>query len=366
MIPLFKVFMPESVIEPLKITLLSGYIGQGPKVDEFEKMLGEWIGNPLVLTLNSCTSALQLALRLANVGYGDEVLTTAMTCMATNVPILAMGAKPKWVDINPYTGNIDSGDIKRKISPKTKAIMVVHWGGYPCDLDEINAIAKQYGIPVIEDAAHAFGAIYRGKKIGNHSDFICFSFQAIKHITTVDGGALVCKREEDYKRGKLLRWYGIDREGARKDMRCEEDVKEFGYKFHMNDVTATIGLEQMKYIDKILETYRFNAKYYDEHLYNIPGIEPLRYKKDSLSAYWLYTILVDNKPEFMEKMNAVGIQVSSVHARNDKHSLFKDIQIELPMVTEFWRRMVSIPVGWWVTEEDRERIVKEVRKNVAK
>jgi dTDP-4-amino-4,6-dideoxygalactose transaminase len=366
MIPLFKVFMPETVLEPLKKTLFSGFIGQGPKVDEFEKVLGEWIGNPLVLTLNSGTSALQLALRLANVGYGDEVLTSPMTCMATNVPILAMGAKPVWVDIDPYTGNIDPEDIKRKISPKTKAIMVVHWGGYPCDLDEINLIAKQYEIPVIEDAAHAFGAIYHGKKIGNHSDFICFSFQAIKHITTVDGGALVCKRKEDYRRGKLLRWYGIDREGPRKDMRCEEDVKEFGYKFHMNDVTATIGIEQMKYIDKILETYRSNARYYDEHLYTVPCVEPLRYKKDRLSAYWLYTILVDNKPEFIEKMNSAGIQVSSVHARNDKHSLFKDIQTELPGVTEFWRRMVSIPVGWWVTEEDRERIVQEVHKNVAK
>ena len=148
-IPLFKVFIPESVIEPLCKVLLSGYIGEGPRVEEFERQLGPWFANDNVLTVNSGTSALQLALRLANVGYGDEVVSTPMTCSATNEPILAMGAKIIWADIDAWTGNIDPKDVARKITPKTKAIMCVHWGGYPCDLDELNAIAAEHGIKLI-------------------------------------------------------------------------------------------------------------------------------------------------------------------------------------------------------------------------
>lgn len=354
--------MPESVLEPLKKTLLSGYIGQGSKVDEFESVLTRWIGCSYSLTINSCTSGIQLALRLANVGIGDEVLSTPMTCTATNVPILAMGAKIVWVDIDPKTGNMDPNDIERKITKKTKAIIMVHWGGAPCDVEEIHAIAHRHGLKVIEDAAHAFGSVYREKKIGNHSDFVCFSFQAIKHLTTVDGGLLVCKSEKDYKRGKLLRWYGINREGSRKDFRCEEDVLEYGYKFHMNDVCATIGLEQMKYVDENVSKHRENAKFYDLELKSSKNVSLCESKTDRLSAYWLYTILIREKQKFMEFMNHQGIQVSSVHARNDTHTMFKEFRTDLPNVTKFTNQMVCIPVGWWVSPQDRETIVRLIRE----
>ena len=219
-IPLFAVHVPKDVDAPLLEVLHSGYIGQGKKVDEFEKILGDYIGNKNVLTLNSATSGLHLALRLSNVGYGDEVISTAMTCTATNMPIIANGAKIVWADIDSQTGLIDPLDIERKITNKTKAIIIVDWGGTPCDLDAIMAIGKKYKVKVIEDCAHSFGAKYKGRKIGTICDFSVFSFQAIKHITTVDGGALFCLNTDDYKRGKLLRWYGIDREGERKDFRC--------------------------------------------------------------------------------------------------------------------------------------------------
>jgi dTDP-4-amino-4,6-dideoxygalactose transaminase len=159
-IPLFKVHMPPSVLEPLNATLMSGYIGQGPKVDEFESALAPWFGNDNVLSVNAGTSALHLALRLADVGAGDDVVTTPMTCSATNEPILERGARVVWADINPLTGNIDPLDVERKITSSTKAIMAVHWGGYPCDFDELNRIARKYNVALIEDAAHAFGATY--------------------------------------------------------------------------------------------------------------------------------------------------------------------------------------------------------------
>jgi len=359
-IPLFKVFMPESVLKPLNQVLLGGYIGEGPKVEEFELLLAPWFGSKNVLTVNNGTAALQLALRLANVGFGDEVISTAMTCSATNEPILALGAKIVWADINPWTADIDPEDVAKKITPKTKAIMCVHWGGYPCDLDELKKIADENRIKLIEDACHAFGSVYRNKPVGSHSDFACFSFQAIKHMTTIDGGALVCKSEDDCRRGRLLRWYGIDRKSKRKDLRCEEDIAEFGYKFHMNDVTAAIGIEQLKYVAKTLEKHRTNAAMYDQALKGLKNAAPLKYQKDRLSSYWLYTIRVKNRQLFTEHMKQAGITVSQVHARNDNHSMFRDSKTSLSGVDEFTSEQVSIPVGWWLTKEDISNIINAI------
>jgi perosamine synthetase len=359
-IPLFRVFMPESILEPLNACLMSGYIGEGPRVAEFEKQLSGWFGNDNVLTLNNGTSALQLALRLANVSYGDEVISTAMTCSATNEPILALGAKIVWADINPWTANIDPEDVEKKITSKTKAILCVHWGGYPCELEELNSIAARHGIKLIEDACHAFGATYHNKPIGSLSDFSCFSFQAIKHMTTVDGGALTCKLASDNDRGRLLRWYGIDRNAKLQDLRCEADIAEYGYKFHMNDVTATIGIEQLKYVAETLKKHRANAARYDEAFENLELVKPMKYKKDRLSSYWLYTIRVKNRQKFMEHMKEAGIVVSKVHARNDTHSMFREFKTALPGVDEFNLEQLSIPVGWWLEESHIKHIIDTV------
>ena len=355
-IQLFKVFMPDTVMEPLREVLLSGYIGEGPKVKEFERQLAPWFNNKNVLCVNSGTSAIQLALRLSNVGPGDEVISTPMTCSATNMPILALGARIVWADINPWTGNIDPEDVKKKVTSKTKAIMCVHWGGYPCDLDELYSIATQNGIRLIEDACHAFGSTYRGKKIGAHGDFVCFSFQAIKGITTVDGGVLCCRFGSDYERGKLLRWYGIDREAKCKDLRCEADIKEWGYKFHMNDVAATIGIDQLKYVAHNISMTRNHAIKYDTALPE----QILKYETDRLSSYWLYTIRVKDRDGFIDRMKEQHISVSKVHARNDHHGCFADSRAHLPGVDEFCAEQVSIPVGWWLISAEIEKVIERI------
>ncbi len=342
MIPLFKVHMPETVTEPLKEVLFSGYIGEGEKVSQFEHALYPWFDNNNVLTTNNGTAAIQLALRLSGVGPGTEVISTPMTCTATNQPILALGAKVVWAHIDPWTGNIDPLSVKRNITPKTRAIMCVDWGGYPCDFDELNYLAKKHNVKLIEDACHAFGSEYHKKMTGCHCDFSCFSFQAIKHITTVDGGVLTCRDNDDYRRGKLLRWYGIDRTTKNRALRCEDDIKEYGYKFHMNDVAAVIGLEQLKYVGGIIERTRENARIYEE----IPGA--LKYKIDRVSSYWLYTIRVQNRSEFVGYMANKGIAVSQVHLRNDGHTLFKDSKVDLPGVDEFSSENICIPVSWWI------------------
>ena len=352
MIPLFAVHMPDAVDEPLLKVLHSGYIGQGAKVEEFEAHLAAYLGNPNVLTLNSGTSALELALHLAGVGPGTEVISTPMTCTATNTPILSRGGKIVWADVDPNTGLIDFADVRRKLTSHTAAVMAVDWGGTSCDYATPDVLG-QYAYPVIRDAAHAFGApVPAGPR------FHCYSFQAIKHITTVDGGALVTASDTDYKRGKLLRWYGIDREGSRKDMRCEEDILEAGWKWHMNDVAATIGLVQLDYIDRIVNQHRDNAHFYDESL--APFFKSaVPEAKRSDSAYWLYTILLPagRTDAFIDYMLHEGVQVSRVHAAHHTHTAFRESYQPLPGVEEFASRQCSIPVHWKLTRFERERIV---------
>jgi len=388
-IDLFKVFMAETAAEEVGKVLNSGYIGQGPKVDEFEKQLKQHFNHDYVTTVNAGTSALHLALHLlkkpnkenVNVtgvgGYqsfwpgleeGDEVLATPMTCTASNWPILANGLKIKWVDIDPETLNMDLDDLERKITPKTKVIMLVHWGGYPNDLDRIKEIQEKsyrlYGFKpaVIEDGAHSFGSKYKGKPIGTHGNLTMYSLQAIKHITSIDGGLLMSPHSELNKRARLIRWYGIDRDGDRKDFRCEADIEEWGFKFHMNDVCATVGIENLKHFDTIVNRHKENAKFYDEQLKDIDGVTLLKREEGHDSAFWIYSILVENRDGFYKHMHENGIAVSQVHERNDKHTCVREFVSNLPNLERTISKVVSIPVGWWVSDEDREYIVDCIKK----
>lgn len=382
-IPLFKVFMsPDAKIEVGKV-LDSGYIGQGPKVEEFELNLKNYLNVDKLITLNSGTSGLHLALHLLKNEYnqnsdahkkwpgiqmGDEVLATPMTCTATNWPILANNFNIKWVDIDPKTLNMDLDDLERKLSPKTKVIMAVHWGGYPLDLDRLKKIQDKayslYGFKpaIIEDGAHSFGSEYKGKRLGNHGNIVMYSLQAIKHITAVDGGVLVLPHQELYNRSKLLRWYGIDRDSNRKDFRCEADVVEWGFKFHMNDVCATVGIENLKFADSIITKHQQNAKFYDEELASASGVTLLERNPDHKSAFWIYSMLVENRDGFYKWMKECNIVVSQVHERNDKHTCASNYKSALPSLEKTIGNIVSIPVGWWVSAEQREYIADCIKK----
>ena len=375
-IQLFKVHMAPTAAEEVAKVLNSGYIGQGPKVDEFEDQLKDYFDHDFVQTVNSGTSALHMALHLLKkpnnkwpgIQEGDEVLATALTCTASNFPILANGLKIKWVDIDPTTLNIDLDDLARKITPKTKAIILVHWGGYPNDLDKIKQIQEQaeelYGFKpaVIEDGAHSFGSKYKGKNIGTHGNLTMYSLQAIKHITSIDGGLLLSPHQELHRRGKLIRWYGIDRDSNRKDFRCEADIEEWGFKFHMNDVCATVGMENLKHAAELIKKHQANAAYYDKHLKDIKGVTLLDRHKGHESAFWIYTMLVDNREGFYKWMKECNIVVSQVHERNDKHTAVKEFKSNLPTLDKTIGKIVSIPLGWWVTKEQREYIVDCIKK----
>ena len=330
--------MEKGVSRALKEVLYSGFIGQGEKVEEFERALIPWVGRKTILALNSCTSALQLALRLSDVKAMDEVISTPVTCTATNTPILATGAKIVWADVDPWTGNIDPESVRKKITKKTKAVICVHWGGTPCDLSALGKMCQDHGLKLIEDAAHALGAGSLGEPVGSHGDFVCFSFQAIKPLTTGDGGLLSCKSAKDYERGKLLRWYGIKRPADLK-----QDIPEWGYKFHMNDLAATIGLENLKGLALDLRTRRENAHFFSGS-YN-PN-----------SAYWFFPVIVKPKTRFMREMQQKGVSCSSVHERNDHYSMFKPFRVSLPGVDAFCASQVNLPIGPWLTSQDKTTI----------
>lgn len=364
-IPLFKVHIPSETIDSLKTTLYSGYITSGPKVIEFEERLGNFLGTRQLLCVSSCTHAIELALRAMDFGPGDEIISSPLTCIATNMPMMVFGARIRWADVLPDTGNIDPASIEPLITPRTKAIIYVHWAGNPGNIDAINAVAARHSLKVIEDAAHAFGAEYKGKKVGLHSDFVVFSFQAIKHLTTGDGGLIVCKDPIDFAHMKSLRWFGLDRERfkGRDELRWTLDIPEWGYKFNMNDIDATIGLCQMPYIENILKTCRRNGTFYDRELQGIPGVQVLRQEEGAHSAYWLYTVLVDQREEFVEFMKQRGVATNIVHTRNDLYACFKDFKEDrsLPGLDVFEKRYISIPCGWWVTEEDARFIVDAMK-----
>jgi perosamine synthetase len=360
-IPLFKVLMNPKVIKPLKETLFSGWIGQGPKVDEFERKLSILMENENCLTVSSGTAGLSLSLRLAGVQPGDDVISTPWTCNATTQAILLSGANVVWADIGQDL-NISPQSIKESITSKTKAIMVVHIGGYPCDMEEIYKISKEYNIPVIEDSAQAFGSIYKDTMIGEckYSDFCVLSFQAIKHLTSVDGGCIFTKNKEDYIKGKILRWFGIDRT-TNVNPRSSYPIQEWGYKYHMSDVCATIGMSNLNVVDISLLKSRDNARDYKEELINIPGLTLLPEKKDRLSSYWMFAVLVENRSNFIKMMTQKGIEVSIVQARNDKFPYTKQFQKELPMMDKLDPHIIYIPCGFWVTEKDRKYIVKTIQ-----
>lgn len=359
-IPLFKVFMApeEQLIPALRKVLYSGQISEGADVEAFETAFGSFIGNPRVLSFYCGTAALHAALLLAGAGPGTEVISTPFTAEPTNLAILHAGARVVWADVDPRNGNIAPGSIADLITDRTRAIVVVHYGGIPASLTAIRELAAARGIPVIEDAAHALGARYDGILLGSHSEYVIFSFQAIKHLTTVDGGMLACRNPEAVARGRRIRWFGIDRKAPR----TEADITEVGYKYHMNNVNAVIGCVQLNHIKPVINRHIDNGKFFDQALRGIGGIELLSWDAAAEPSYWFYTVLAERRDDLSRCLAGRGIASSLVHRRNDRHSIFSSSRRELPGLDRIYSRMLHIPCGWWVGDEDREYMVDAIRR----
>jgi dTDP-4-amino-4,6-dideoxygalactose transaminase len=361
-IPLFKVFMPPEAQAMMADTLASGFIAEGSKVKLFASEIARFIGNPRVVPVNSCTTALTIAFKLAGVGPDTEVISTPLTCVAGNEPIRMLGGRPIWADVDRSTGMLTAENIEPLITPKTRAIYILHKEGAPAEVENIYALARAYGLRVVEDAAHAFGAKRRDERIGAIGDLVCFSFQAIKHITTGDGGALLCRNEEDYQRAKKAKWFGIDRDAREGRDVWREDITDWGFKGNMNDIAGTLGLAQIKHIDWILDCFHRNGRRYDDMLKDAPGIQTLRRDPLDYQTYWGYTVLVENRGAVLAALAEAGIAASQIHVRNDHYSMFGAERRDLPNTDWFDAREMSIPCGWWVGQEDQELIVDVLKK----
>jgi perosamine synthetase len=362
-ISFFHTHISPSAVELATQVLQSGWISEGVMVKRFESALSERLGLRNPVAVNSGTSALHLALALVGVGPGDEVILPAQTFVATGLVILMQRATPVFADIDPMTGNLAPASIAERISPRTKAVIPVHWAGYPCDMDEINELAARHGLAVVEDAAHALGATYKGRPVSSISRFTAFSFQAIKHLTTGDGGALCCLDEADARAAFSRRWFGIDRPNSRPSILGEReyDIDALGYKYHMNDLAAAVGLGNLEDFPQRLARRQQIASHYRKHLENIPGLQLLRLDDDRTHAYWLFTVLVERREDFIRKLAGNGIPASVVHLRIDHNSVFGGLRGDLSGQEAFNQCQLAIPVHEGLSAEDTHRIITTIR-----
>lgn len=364
---LFYPYISSKTSFRLNKVLRGRWIGQGPMVEKFEKKFeANFAKDNYAIATGSGTDALHLAYILAGIKKDDEVIAPVFTCTATNIPLLYIGAKIKFADIDPNTMNISIDSVKKLLTKKTKAIIIVHYGGLPCDMDELKNLAKRNNIPIIEDAAHALGAKYKNKSIGNISDFTIFSFQAIKHITTGDGGMLTIKNKSLLAKAKRIRWFGIDREKKQQGI-WSNDIKEIGYKYQMTDIAAAIGYQSLKDFKKILNHRRKIFNIYLSRLSTNKKIKCINENnKNKFHAAWLFTIAIKNKNELQKKLRKYYIETNQVHFRNDKYSIFKKFtkNKKFKNMDYLENKYLVLPIHHKVSEAKAEYICKLINKFV--
>lgn len=359
---LFHPHVPERAIENVARTLRSRWIGQGPQVEAFEaRFSARFCDDAPALAVGSGTDALHLAYILAGLKPGDEVVVPVFTCTATNIPFLYMNVQVRFADVQRDTLNIDIAHVKSLVNAKTRAIICVHYGGLPCDMAELQAIATEWGIPVIEDAAHALGATYRGRSIGAISAFTMYSFQAIKHITTGDGGLLTFKDRDLTEVGKRIRWFGIDRSAKQKGI-WENDIREVGYKYQMTDIAAAMGLAGLDDFENVLAHRQHLLELYKLGLRNVPGISVIGVDRtDRTHAAWLCTVLVERRRDLQAKLYEHKIESNQVHYRNDRYSIFGERRHDLPNMDALEDKYLVLPLHTKVRTEDVERICEVIQ-----
>jgi len=362
-ISMFDTFISPKAAEYVGRVLDSTYVSEGTKVREFEEKLTSTLGWINPVAVNSGTSALHLALVLAGIEPGDEVICPAQTFVATGLVILQQRATPVFADIQYATGNLDPTSIEKKITKKTKAILPVHWGGSPCDMDEIGTIAAEYNLAVVEDAAHATGATYKGSPIGSISQFTCFSFQAIKHITTGDGGAVCCLDKSDAKKALAKRWFNIDRAHSLPSILGERqyDIPSPGYKYHMNDYAAALGLANLEGFEERLLRRRKIASCYRKAFEDMDGIQLFESSAHRESAEWIFGMHVQRREDFIRALQSRNVTASVVHLRIDHNSCFGGKNKDLPNQDQFNETQINLPLHDGLTATNVLAVIDAVK-----
>ena len=366
MIPLFKPSYGKEELDALKEPFKTGWIGLGPKTKEFEEKFVKYIGGKYAVGVNSATAALHLALKIMNVENG-EVITTPMTFVSTNHAILYNNATPVFADIEEDTLNIDVDEVIKSITNKTKAIIVVHYGGHACNMDSILEISRKKGIKVIEDVAHGCGGEYKGRKLGSLGDVGCFSFHAVKNLATGDGGMIIINDPSLDSRLRKLRWLGISRDTWN---RSEVDnkyswyytVEELGYKCHMNDITAALGLAQLEKLDRLNEKRKRIVKLYNEAFAGLDWLETPIEKDYAKSANHNYVIKLEKRDELIDYLVKYGISTGVHYFPNHLYSMYKKFKANVPVAEKIWKRLVTLPLFPDLTDSEIQEIIERVRE----
>lgn len=365
-IPLLKPFFTTDELDEIKNVLDSGWVSQGPEVNKFEQLAGEYIHSKGVIAVSNCTAALHLSLLALGIKQGDEVIVGDYSYPATAHAVAYCGARPRFVDIDPQTYNINPELVGEKINSKTKAIIPIHTFGQPCDMDEIIKISKDGDIKVIEDAACAFGSKYKDRYVGTLGDSGCFSFHARKGITTGEGGLVTTNNAELAKAVRKLSLFGMEsaweREGNPEFFIPRFD--QLGYNYKMSDITAAVGVAQIKKLEDIIERKRQLARYYDEKLEAVDNIEAPFVSKDVEHVYQSYVALVDekvgrNKVIQMLKKEGVQAQIGtySLHIQPVYGSLDK-----CPVSKDIFNRAIALPFYYQLSEKEIDTVIDKLSK----
>tara|TARA_E500000178_G_C17024807_1_gene757410 strand:+ start:1366 stop:2490 length:1125 start_codon:yes stop_codon:yes gene_type:complete len=367
-VPLFYPHIPKAAIKSLKKVLSGRWIGQGPLVDLFEKKFQKKFTNkhPCV-AVGAGTDALHLSYLLAGIKKNDEVICPIFTCTATNIPLLYIGAKIKFADVDPNTLNISIEHVKKLITKKTKAIVFVNYGGLPCNLKELNFLAKRKGIKLIQDAAQSLGSTYNKKPITDYSDFTIFSFQAIKHISSGDGGMICIKDKKLIKKAHRMRWFGIDRL-KKQGGTWENDIKEIGYKYQMTDIGASLLLDSLSEFEKIRRHRKKIFDIYTEELKKNKFIKIVNETGKFTHSTWLFTILTNKKDYLQKRLRQSKIETNQVHFRNDRYSIFKNFikNKKFPNMDFIEKKYLVLPLHTKMTIADAYYVANTVNKILSK
>jgi len=376
-LPPFSPYIGEEEISEVVDTLKSDWITMGPKTLKFEELFKEYIGCKFAISLNSCTAGLHLSLVSLNIGEGSEVITSPYTFAATGNTIVHQRAKPIFVDIDKGTYNIDIEQIENAITDKTRAIMPVHYAGHPCEMNEILKIADEYNLYVIEDAAHALGAKYKGKEIGTIGDTTSFSFYATKNITTGEGGMVTTDNEEIAEKIRILRLHGISRDAWKRyssEGSWYYEIIECGYKYNMTDIQASIGIHQLKKAEAMRKKREEIAKIYNEEFENLEGLITPTIKKHVKHAWHLYPLLIDidrmkiNRNKFIEELKKQNIGTSVHFIPLHLHPFYRKTlgykKGDFPSAEWVYEREISLPIYPRMTDDDVIDVVNAVKKIV--
>ncbi|MFH1409228.1 MAG: DegT/DnrJ/EryC1/StrS family aminotransferase [Nanoarchaeota archaeon] len=368
MIPIFRPSVGQEELDAIAETFKSGWIGLGPKTKEFEEAFAKYIGTKYALGMNSATAALHLALAAHNITSG-EVIVPTLTFVSTAHAAKYNNADVVFADADPETLCINIEDIKKKITPNTKAILPVHLAGHPCDMDLINEIAEEKDIIVIEDAANATGAKYKGKRCGALAKAGCFSFHAIKNMTTGEGGMVTTDDEDIYKRLMRLRWVGINKDTWARQYTDANyswyyEVTELGWKYHLSDIPASMGLVQLKKCDALNQARRNIVKQYNESFKDLDWIKVPVEQGDIEHAYWLYSMRVPAKKRndlvahLAKNEIASSVHFMPVHL----HPYYKSLgTADVPIAEREWQRMITLPLFPSMTQEEIATVIKTVK-----